>query len=264
MNAITNSHSPVCPNVLLAKKYQDQDPSGWWMSEKFDGVRAVWDGEQFISRNGNIFHAPDWFKENMPVDVVLDGELWIGRNQFQDTISVVRSSVNPKDWLNIKFMVFDIIADDETFESRMDRLKNLDLPGHCQRVCQIRCKNARDLKQYKKEIIGAHGEGVMLRAAGSFYEYRRSATLLKVKQIKTDEATVIGSIEGKGKHEGRLGALVCEYNGNTFRLGTGFSDDQRKNEVRPVPGDVVTFSFFELTKAGVPRFPSFLAVRNYE
>jgi DNA ligase-1 len=52
-------------------------------------VRAYWDGKQFLSRQGNLYHAPDWFLEGLP-NVPLDGELWIDRKAFQRTVSIVR------------------------------------------------------------------------------------------------------------------------------------------------------------------------------
>src|SRR4051794_15555261 len=78
------------PPLLLAESWDGAaDPAGWWLSEKLDGVRAFWDGKQFWSRLGNPFHAPDWFVAGLP-DAPLDGELWLGRKQFQRAVSIVR------------------------------------------------------------------------------------------------------------------------------------------------------------------------------
>src|SRR5262245_58339892 len=66
------------PPLLLAERWDfDLNLAGWWMSEKLDGFRAYWDGQKFISRLGNLIHAPDWFMAGLP-DVPLDGELWLG------------------------------------------------------------------------------------------------------------------------------------------------------------------------------------------
>src|SRR5437763_6887626 len=78
------------PPLLLAESWDNAaDLAGWWMSEKLDGVRAYWDGSQFLSRQGNLFYAPDWFVEHLPA-VPLDGELWLDRKKFQRTVSIVR------------------------------------------------------------------------------------------------------------------------------------------------------------------------------
>ena len=74
---------PKTGKVKSAPKGISQAPNGWFMSEKFDGYRALWDGKNFRSRAGNIFEAPESFKKWMPSNVVLDGELFMGRECFQ-------------------------------------------------------------------------------------------------------------------------------------------------------------------------------------
>ena len=68
----------VRKGVLLAETLEKvkpaPDPTGWWISEKLDGVRAYWDGKNFYSRNNLRFDAPEWFKEKLPADSHLDGE----------------------------------------------------------------------------------------------------------------------------------------------------------------------------------------------
>ena len=71
-----------------------------------------------------------------------------------------------------------------------------------------------------------------------------------------------GYAEGKGKHTGRCGALIASYAGQTFKLGTGLSDEDR--ETPPSIGELVTFSYFETTNSGKPRHPVFVGVRDYE
>jgi len=102
----------------------------------------------------------------------------------------------------------------------------------------------------------------MLRRPASEYESRRSDSLLKYKPFNTEEAEVIDHQPGEGKHLGRLGALVCSWKGVVFNVGTGFSNAIR--ELPPKIGSQVTFMFQGLTDGGVPRFPVFLAERNYE
>merc|ERR1711998_786816 len=94
----------------------------------------------------------------------------------------------------------------------------------------------------------------------SAYEGKRSHNLLEVKTFKDDEAIVLGHQRGTGKHSGRLGALECRNrSGALFKIGTGFTDAQRERP--PQVGSVVTYRFFELTPAKVPRFPAFMRVR---
>lgn len=245
--------------VMLAKKYENQSPRGWWMSEKLDGVRAIWNGRTLVSRTGKEFHAPDWFLAGLPTDTILDGELWEGRGMFQETVGKVRTLNG--DWSGIKFMVFDVVSEN-IYESRKSALEKLDMPGHCTVLKQTRCRSEDHLCDFEEEVTGSGGEGVMLRRRNSLYEHKRSGNLLKIKKFQTDEAVVTGYTEGKGKHAGRIGALICEYMGKTFNIGTGITDYMRK--LPPKIGSRVTFSFFEKTNAGIPRFPALLTVRDYE
>lgn len=245
--------------VMLANNYKGQDPAGWWMSEKLDGVRAVWTGSVLMSRNGNEFNAPDWFIEMLPDDVYLDGELWEGRGMFQKTVGRVRADRG--NWGRIKFMVFDVVSKGK-YESRKDRLRGLKLPAHCRIVEQFICKNRQHLDEFESSVLVTGGEGVMLRKPKSLYAHKRSEELLKVKNYQTDEAVVTGYTDGQGKHAGRIGAIICKYMGKVFRIGTGLTDEVRQSP--PVIGSFVTFSFSELTIAGVPRHPSLLTVRDYE
>src|SRR6516162_1055509 len=86
------------PPLLLAERWDCiTDPTGWLLSEKLDGVRAYWDGKQFLSRLGNLYHAPDWFLAGLPSEP-LDGELWLGRKAFQRTVSTVRRQDKSDHW----------------------------------------------------------------------------------------------------------------------------------------------------------------------
>ncbi len=246
-------------DVMLAKKYENQNPRGWWISEKLDGVRAVWNGRILVSRTGKEFYAPDWFIKDLPAGVPLDGELWEGRGMFQKTVGTVRK--HKGDWSNVRYMVFDVVSEGG-YEFRKGVLERLKLPGHCRILEQTRCKGEHHLDEFEAEILKAGGEGVMLRKSGSLYEHNRSENLLKMKIFQTDEAAIIGYTAGKGKHAGRLGALICKYMGKTFKIGTGITDIMR--EKPPKIGSIVTFSFFEKTPAGMPRFPALLVVRDYE
>ena len=80
--------------------------TGWWISEKLDGVRAYWDGKELLSRTGNTYPAPDWFIKDFPKDMHLDGELWCGRAKFQETVSIVRTE-GSENWKTVMYHVFD-------------------------------------------------------------------------------------------------------------------------------------------------------------
>ncbi len=254
---------PGAPAVLLAHSWDPRDPThdptDWWWSEKLDGVRAWWDGETFLSRRGNRFVAPDWFTRGLP-DQPLDGELFGGRKQFQRTVSIARRVDAGDAWKQLEFVVFDAPEHDGPFEERLEAARGL-LDGHrWARVLEHqRCGGVEDLERRLRGVEALGGEGVMLRKPGSAYAAGRSFTLLKVKTFHDAEATVVGHLPGTGRHSGRLGALEVELvDGTRFKVGTGFKDAERDDP--PPVGSVITFRYQELTRDGVPRFPSFLRV----
>ena len=251
------------PAILLAHSWDNaQDVTGWWISEKLDGVRAYWDGKRFVSRLGNIYHAPEYFTAGLP-DHALDGELWIGRGQFQETVSVVRRKNGGENWKRVKYLVFDApVLGSLQFEHRHKHLLGVEqAASYVTRVAQDLCKGLDHLREELARVEALGGEGLMLREPGSSYVAGRSTTLLKVKSFFDSEATVIGHTKGKGRHKGTVGALEVRWgDGTEFKVGTGLSDAQRK--APPEVGSVVSFRYQELTKAGVPRFPSFIGTRH--
>jgi DNA ligase-1 len=252
------------PPVLLAERWDgESNVTGWWMSEKLDGVRAYWDGTRFLSRNGNLFLAPDWFVTGLP-PVPLDGELWINRKQFTLAQGVAMSQTRGEEWRQMRFLVYDAPAHGGEFEARLRFLAELFTSSRPQSVTvleQQQCRGPDHLRAELDRVTALGGEGLMLRQPGSKYEAGRSSTLLKVKTFHTDEAVVIGHQPGEGKHKGRTGALIARLaDGKEFRIGTGLSDAERSNP--PAVGSVVTFQYQELTDLGVPRFPSYVGVRR--
>lgn len=195
--------------------------------------------------------------------MVLDGELWLGRGKFQDCVSIVRRQDHNEDWREITFRVFDAPLVEGAFEvrDRAYRDREVGLPEHIQRVAQTKCRGPEHLESLMEDILTKGGEGLMAREPRSSYEHGRSHTLLKLKRYRDGDATIIGYQEGKGKHKGRLGALVCKTDeGKEFSVGTGFSDREREN--RPPIGARITYRYFEKTRDNAPRFPSFLRVRT--
>jgi DNA ligase-1 len=251
------------PPLLLAESWDFvADPAGWWLSEKLDGVRAYWDGRQFLSRQGNVFHAPDWFTKGLPPEP-LDGELWLGRKRFQRAVSIVRRQDKSDHWKDISFVVFDAPSLEKSFEARMDFVRECLGQGatpHAVAHAQQLCRGIDHLKEELARLEALGGEGLMLRRPGSKYESGRSSTLLKVKSFHDAEARILKHLEGAGRHKGRLGALFVELaDGTTFSVGTGFSDKERESP--PAVGSTITFRYQELSEAGVPRFPSYVGVR---
>ena len=258
-------HGRTVPALTQARVYQGEaDLSRYWVSEKFDGVRAYWDGEDLISRHGNRFDVPATFTRGFP-EQPLDGELWMGRGTFSRMVGLInRHDTGPEHWRDVYYMVFDLPRAAGPFNDRLRTLRRLlkdhDNP-HLRLVRQIKVADRAALNRRLEKVIEAGGEGLMLHRGDAPYRSYRSTDLLKVKPYQDAEARVVAHLPGEGRLEGKMGALLLETaSGRHFRLGTGFSDAQRANP--PPIGSLVTYKFYGRTRHGLPRFPSFLRVRR--
>ncbi len=253
---------------MLAKNYAGENIQGWLLSEKLDGVRAIWTGSVLVTRNGNDIIPPAWFTSQLPRGEVLDGELYSGRGTFQKTVAVIRKKTPiDSEWEQIRYRVFDAPACSGGFETRIAYAKNVLWVRQAQKIASViphwTCPDADYLKALALRLVSKGAEGVVLRKPGSPYVPGRSGNVLKYKPRETDEARVIGYQEGKGKYSDQVGALVCQWrDGITIRLGTGLSDETRLTP--PKIGSMVTFSYRGLTDTGVPREAVFVTVRDYE
>ena len=252
------------PPLLLAEIYRDSlNPANYWVSEKLDGVRAYWDGRQLLSRNGQSFVAPAWFSAGFPKQP-LDGELWLGRGQFERLSGIVRKAV-PVDaeWRAVSYRLFELPGAPGSFTERLARLRQLTEAAQVpwlQVVEQFRVTSREAPQARLDAIVGAGGEGLMLHRADAAYVAGRSEDLLKLKPYLDREARVIAHLPGKGKHAGRLGSLLVEDAGRQFRIGTGFTDAERDQP--PPVGSLITYRYRGETATGLPRFPSYLRVRD--
>lgn len=277
--------------LMLAKSRNNEHVGGWFLSEKLDGQRCLWDGgvargvrkedvpwantakdaryiEETIatglwSRYGNVIHAPDWFLDKLPKNVMLDGELWVDYSGLQSVRRIISHRVPiDSEWAKVTFRVFDSPGASQVFsDGRINNsqfkekqiqfdvcapwLTELDPSSRCPELTY------RTLEQHANEIVvpvpqfevptrdsdlfveeklievmARGGEGIMLRHPSSAWVPKRTSALLKVKKKDVDYAVVIGYTAGQGKHVGRLGALVCEYDGLVFEL-SGFTDQER-------------------------------------
>lgn len=259
------THAADAPALLLANVYRPGMPlADYWVSEKYDGVRGYWDGHTLRTRGGETVMAPAWFTAGWPT-TPMDGELWAGRGRFAHAQSTTRQQ-QPHEaaWHQMRFMVFDLPRHGGMFDERLRSLNALVMQINqpwVQAVPQKRIENDAALQALLQRTVRAGGEGLMLHRGSSLYQSGRSDDLVKVKTHEDTEARVVAHLPGKGRHAGRMGALLVEMpSGQRFRLGAGFSDAQRADP--PPVGSWVTYRFRGTHDGGLPRFASFVRVRD--
>lgn len=266
----SNKQISATPKLQLAQTFNTSSETPlnqYWVSEKLDGVRALWDGNQLISKQGHVFTPPPRYTQSFP-EQSLDGELWIARQSFEKVSATVRSHRSEKidaEWKNIKFMVFDLPDSPEIFSIRLKLLHELlstpSLPSHIQMIKQFRIHSMADLESKLNDITTAGGEGLMLHRQTALYRAGRSANVLKFKAFQDAEATVIDYSPGQGKYKGMTGALIVKLtNGRVLKLGSGLSDKQRQSP--PIIGSTITYRYNGYSNHGLPRFARFLRVRE--
>ena len=264
----------------LAAVYARQvDPALCWVSEKYDGVRALWDGARLRHRSGRTVSAPAAFLAALPAEP-LDGELWLGRGRFEPLSALVRR-VEPReaDWRDVRYMVFDMPVAALPFETRLRRLAQL---GNTPRSAvgnarsaqvengprspieiapQWRVADDAALQRDLARTVAGGGEGLVLHVANAPYTPGRSDSLLKLKPHLDAEAVVVGHRRGSGKYGAEVGALEVENaEGRRFFVGSGLSDAARR---RPPPiGSTITYRYRDLTSSGLPRFATYLRGRD--
>lgn len=243
-----------------------RSPQGFLISEKFDGVRAVWRNRQLRFRSGRRIHAPDWFVQALP-DHPLDGELWLDHGRFDRLSGVVRQQ-RPDNaaWLAVRYLVFDAPGLPQGFESRWQALQAVIAGAKAPwliRVAQFRMDSVQALQQRLDAVVQSGGEGLVLHQADALWQAGRSEALFKLKPEPDDDALVVGYQPGQGRLAGLTGALLVETpQGVRFALGSGLTDALRR--VPPPLGSWVTYRYRERTPKGLPRFATFVRMRPPE
>lgn len=256
---------PAPPDLLLAEVMPpDLNPAAYLVSEKFDGVRAYWNGRALWFRGGGRIPAPAWFLERLP-PVPLDGELWMGRGRFEELSGEVRREQPREDaWRRIRYLVFELPGAPGPFEARARAIEALVARvgwPQLEAVAQTRVKDRAELQARLRDVLKAGGEGLMLHRADAPYATGRSDALLKLKPLLDAEAVVVGHIPGKGRLAGLVGALEVETpEGRRFRIGSGLTDALRRDP--PPLGATITYTYRGLTRTGLPRFPAYLRLRT--
>ena len=250
------------PAPLLASVYTGQvEPALCLVSEKYDGVRAIWDGRVLRHRSGRPVSVPASFLRMLPPADGLDGELWLGRGRFDEVSAIVRRA-GPRDaeWAAVRYMVFEMPDAAGTFAERAQRIVDVvarAAPSALVAVAQRPVPDRATLQRRLDEVVRGGGEGLVLHLASAPVAHGRNEVLMKLKPHLDAEAVVIGYRSGTGKYAGDVGALqVRTDDGRRFFVGSGLSDALRR--APPSLGETITFRYRDLTSGGLPRFATYL------
>ncbi len=252
------------PDLFLLKTYDDGMPVvGWVMSEKLDGIRGFWDGRQLLTRSGEKIMAPDWFVKQYP-PFAIDGELWTGVQDFEQTSSIVRRKKPDERWHGITHWIFEVPEQPGGLMERLQVLRDY-LAEHphtpIKIIKQYPITRQEQLKQFLHEVVSKGGEGVVVRNPDLGYQTGRLNSALKMKQHLDAECIVEAVLPGKGKYAGKMGALLCiTKEGVAVKVGSGFTDAQRENP--PDTGTTIRFKYYGVTKKGKFKHPVFLRIRH--
>ena len=251
---------------LLSPASADMDPTGYLVSEKFDGVRAIWDGRGLRFRSGRPIAAPAWFTKGWP-DAALDGELWGGRGRFDVTSASARRLVpDDTEWRGLRLMVFDLPSAAGSFAQRAARIETLVRASASSVLVTVDQQVMADraaLQQRLDSVVRGGGEGLVLHRADAPWAPGRSTAVLKLKPLHDAEAQVLSCEPGRGRLAGMMGALrVRNASGIEFRVGTGFTDKQRRHP--PAVGSWIAYTHRGHTPSGVPRFASYWRAAEIE
>jgi DNA ligase-1 len=164
-------------DFTLLRDWQGQNPSGWYQSEKLDGVRAYFDGARLWTRGGHLITAPAWFTRRLPAGVHLDGEIYAGRSRFEEA----RRAVQYGQWTRrCRFVAFDCPQAAGTYAQRIAAAESHYADVVAVKVCPDRASLITDLNR----IQSRGGEGLVIRSPhADRYEAGRTSNSLKVKYI---------------------------------------------------------------------------------
>lgn len=258
----------VANGAMLLKNYDGRDLAGWVMSEKFDGVRAIWDGKKLKSRQGKEFCAPKSFISQLP-PFGIDGELWAGYGSFEKSASITARC--DEDWGELEFLVFDAPEASGDLSARLAGLKDFlakNQGSQIKIIEQIKIKNTKEAFEYLDKITAKGGEGVVVRDPSAPYKNGRQDSIMKLKKFYDAECEV-ESIKPRKDDNSVVGSVLCKDGSSktAFKIGSGFgplkicqkASGDEQNCLKT--GDIITYKYQNLTKNGKPRFAIFLRKR---
>ena len=269
---------------MLAEKWEDRKDDieyPIYSQPKLDGIRCIVKSDGMWSRAGKpIISAPHIFEALKPLfdkspELIFDGELYCDKlsNDFNKIVSLVKKTKpTSEDLLEsknvIQYHIYDLPSDTGLFKDRFLHLSRLDLPLNCICVRTEIVDEEQEVESFYEKYLEAGYEGQILRV-NALYENKRSKYLLKHKSFIDEEYVILDICEGEGNRTGAVGYMVFERNGQRFKSNVKCTYEEGvqilKNRDKLI-GKEATIKYFNLTPAGVPRFPYVINIdrRIYE
>lgn len=274
-------------NIMKCYPFEEKRLLKWQppfiVQPKYDGFRCravplsntKQRGYLLLSSEENIFYSVPHINESLTNyhGPELDGELYCHGMSFDQLSSIVSRTTNlHPDYKLVNFHVFDIVNElpqgmrTVMLEELQDRIPHVKVSPYwvCWTLDEV-------LRIYDMLLFGNY-EGIIVRNINAPYERKRSTLIMKFKPKKQDIYRIRWfkeEISINGVPKGRLGSLICESgDGETFDVGTGFTDEQRellwKNKMDLV-GKYVKVQYQHLTSGRkVPRFSVFVEILDEE
>lgn len=251
--------------VMLAnpvKKVKLKESDWIALTQKMNGIRAVFCYNDFRSRQGKTIEGFDCIKDDLyslyealgldSLSMVFDGELvkmnkdnvTNDEDNFRESLSIVNSKERTVEEENsIEYVLFDIVPTDEFFrgESRLKYKARRDKLDEIATLCEeLGLKHLRVVPcyyqgKYSQQVVDEtlaktdelELEGVMINKNAP-YVNKRTNNLLKVKSFFFNDVFCTDTYEGEGEFKGVLGGITVNYKGFSVNCGSGFTLEQRK------------------------------------
>jgi len=271
--------------VQLAEKFKEKfviDKAQIIVEPKLDGVRCIAivnDGTvNMMARSGkSIVNVVDTIGKELSKlgNGVYDGEIM--SSGFQSLMTQIHRKKSP-DISDVRLALFDFMPLNDWLNEQpgpiyAERRQMLQERFDQERGSKFswvdlvpwRLINPDEIREAHTMYVDQGFEGTMIKDPDATYKRGRGRAVLKLKDFLDADCEVIGIEEGTGRHAGRLGALIVDYNGVRVNVGSGFSDAERdlifKDPVAYI-SRLAEVQFQEETDDGSLRFPVFISFRG--
>jgi DNA ligase-1 len=266
---------------MLAQKYEDVDITfPCYVQKKYDGIRCIIKKDGMWTRNGkSIVSCPHIFDEIKPIfekypNLVLDGELYNHnlKHDFNKIVSLVKKTKPKEEDLIeskkiIEYHIYDIPSLNFIFSQRLKGLRIIHGMSllYSKMADTYFIYNQEELDLYYESFLNEGYEGQMIRVSNSFYENKRSKSLLKRKDFMDEEFIILDILEGSGKLAGRVGNMLFKSkSGHEFHStvnGTQEYLSELWEQRDELVGKQATIKYFNLTPGTeIPRFPKVINI----